>query len=391
MGSVNKVREAGYVTRSDGKKVWRGELWRARVTIDGKERAVYGPKEADVVAKLNDLKGAAAQGGLVDPTRTTVAAHLEEWLRHLAAVGRRPVTVATYRDQIRWYLLPTLGKVPLQKLRADHVQRCYTGLRERGLSPTTVGHAHKVLHGALKHALRLKLVGRNVAADVEPPVPARSPVRVLTGEEVARFLEVAGGHDLAALWTLLAHTGARQGELLALKWSDLVWDAGDGTGRLTIQRNLVRRFRTLEDPKTARARRTLRLHAEVLDALRLHRDRQEFVRRKLVEGYADQGLIFADTTGGPLVARTVVRQFKRLLRRAGLPETFKFHGGRHTAATLMLTNGVDVPTVAAILGHAQSSTTLNIYGHVLPTGAADAADKLARAIRPRPAAAESAG
>jgi integrase len=135
------------------------------------------------------------------------------------------------------------------------------------------------------------------------------------------------------------------------------------------------------EPKTARGRRVVPLPPLAMAALRAQRARQNADRRALGPDYADYGLVFATRLGTALQARNVIRSFKALLERAGLPRALRVHDLRHTTASLLLAHGADVPTTAAILGHAQSSTTLNVYAHALPSRLAGAAARLGSAIQ----------
>jgi len=140
------------------------------------------------------------------------------------------------------------------------------------------------------------------------------------------------------------------------------------------------------EPKTARGRRVIPLPEAAVVALRAHRARQNAERLALgpdyadYADYADYGLVFATQLGTPLRARNVVRAFKALLERAKLPPEVRVHDLRHTAAALLLGEGTDVAAAAAILGHAQPSTTLNVYGHAIPSNLRTATERLGQAV-----------
>lgn len=237
-------------------------------------------------------------------------------------------------------------------------------------------------------AVKWGYVTRNVAGAVDPPSVPRQEIRALTPEQVARLLDTARGDALEALWTVAVYSGCREGELLGLQWADVDWN--DST--IAVRRTLVRGAvgagpdaPSFAEPKTARGRRTVPLPAEAIAALKAYRIRQHEDRLAHGPDYADYGLIFATHLGTALSARNLIRAFKRLLAQAGLPASVRVHDLRHTAASLLLAFGIDVPTTAAILGHAQPSSTLNIYAHALPSRMAAAAERLALAIRPQAA------
>ncbi len=128
---------------------------------------------------------------------------------------------AEFGELLQLHVLPILGKVQLQKLLPQHLQKLYNQKLEEGYAPQTVKHIHRVLHRALGDALRWQLVVRNVCDAVDPPRVPRKEMQALTGEQALQFLEAAAGDPLEALYVLALTTGMRQGELLGLKWTDL--------------------------------------------------------------------------------------------------------------------------------------------------------------------------
>src|SRR5205807_7025156 len=185
--------------------------------------------------------------------------------------------------------------------------------------------------------------------------------------QVIRLLEAAKGDRLEALYVLAVTTGLRQGELLGLHWDDI-----DLAGTALRVRHTLHELNGrlwIGEPKTRRARRQVDLPAIAVVALRNHRERM------MIEGHPDE-LVFCDTRGGPLRKSNLVRRsFLPLLKRAGLP-TIRFHDLRHTAATLLLAQGVHPKIVQERLGHSQISLTLDTYSHVLPGMGREAASKL---------------
>lgn len=167
--------------------------------------------------------------------------------------------------------------------------------------------------------------------------------------------------------------GLRQGEALGLRWQDIDLDRG----LLTVARQLQRidGKLILTEPKTPRSRRTLQLPAVAIEALRAHKLRQLEERLAAGPAWQDSGLVFTTAIGTPLDARNVVRHFHRLLAKAGLPR-MPFHNLRHTAASLLLAQGLDIRVVQHVLGHSQISLTANLYAsrHTNPTSGRGRAD-----------------
>jgi integrase len=285
-----------------------------------------------------------------------------------------------YRQQSDSHLLPALGRYRLTRLGPDTLQGYYAAKLRSGLSSTTVKYHHAILHRALTQAVRWGLLARNPAEAVDPPRPRKEEMRFLTPGEVAALLDTAraAGDRLAALWTLAVYSGARQGELLGLRWSDVDLEAGT----VSVSRALLRvrgGAGVYAEPKTASSLRTVTLDEDAVAALREHQKRQEEERRVLEGAYAKEGLVFCTHEGRPLDRFNVRRDFLRALERAGLTPV-RFHDLRHTSATLMVIAGVHLKQMGARLGHADIHTTAK-YSHLIRGLDREAAERLARAIR----------
>lgn len=363
----------------------RDGRWEARVSLgyaDGRRqrRAFYGKSRQEVARKLGRAQRALADGLPLPSERQTLGTFLEDWLRDSAARKVRPRTLQRYGEIVGLHLAPKLGRLPLAKLTPQHVERMMNEALAAGASPQSAAHHRAVLRTALNVAMRWGLLGRNVASLAEPSHVPEREVRALSPADARALLEAVRGDRLEALFTVALALGLRQGEALGLRWSDVDLD-GD---TLRVQRSLQRVDREwcFMAPKTARSRRTVALPSPVTAALREHRTRQLEERLRL--GAAWQGnqwgdLVFADEAGGPLSGFHVSRRFRALLALAGLPP-MRYHDLRHGAASLMAAQGVPARVAMEVLGHAQISTTMNIYTHVAPELARDAADRVAAAL-----------
>jgi len=279
------------------------------------------------------------------------------------------------------HAIPALGKRPLARVEPQDLQRLYSRKLEEGLAARTVGKLHVVLHRALQDAVRWGLVGRNVCDAVRPPKVHAQEMRTLSPDEARQFLAAAEGDALEALYVLAITSGLRQGELLALKWQDVDLEAGQLQVRRTIARVNGRGF-VEQEPKSARSRRSIALTPLAVDALRRHRARQ-LERRMIALVWEENDLVFANEVGRPIEAQNLVRRsFHPLLKRAEL-QRVRFHDLRHTAATLLLAQGVHPKVVQEMLGHSTVSLTLDTYSHVMPNMQAEAAAKMQAALSAR--------
>lgn len=235
-----------------------------------------------------------------------------------------------------------------------------------------------MLRDALNCALRWGFIQRNAATLVDPPRISRTEVRPLTREQTRQFLDAVAGDRFESLYLVAIATGLRQGELLGLQWNDV--DLNGGTVRVRHSLQRVTGTLTLVEPKTERSRRTVKLPAIALSALHAQRRRQAEARLLAGSRWRDSGFVFATTIGTPLDATNVTHAFRRALLKAGLPRQ-RFHDLRHTAASLLLLQGVHPRVVMDVLGHSQISLTMNTYAHVMPALQHEAADRMDSVLR----------
>ncbi len=337
-------------------------------------------------AKLAEVLAATDRGEFVEPSKRTVGEWLADWLAKGVKPRRAPSTYRLYRQIIEQHVTPKLGAIRLQALSPLDLERYYAELKA---AASTVGLHHAIIGASLKAALRAGFVQRNVATLVEGRPRATQSGDVLAScweaHEARTFLQAAkaDGTQSAAFYTLALDTGARRGELLGLKWTDL--DAA--AGRLTVQRQLLGAGPEgpVFGPTKTRKPRTIELSAETLARLKTHKSAQAALKLKNRTVYQDHGLIFArewaqipnknHALGGPL-AGWANDDMDRLVKVAGVRRV-KFHALRHTCATLLLSAGVQANVVQHRLGHANVTMTLGIYGHAIPTMQQDAVGRLA--------------
>ena len=246
-----------------------------------------------------------------------------------------------YSHAVRSHLLPNLERIRLAKLTPQDVAACLRHV-EASASACSARKAREILRTALGQAVRWELVSRNVAALTDPPKHRTREIEPLTPEQASTFLAAVADHRLEALFTVAVGLGLRQGEALGLRWDDVDFDAGLLSVRRTLERAGVEpRF---GEPKTARSRRTITLPVIVTAALRRHRTRQLEERLKAGSRWRDSGLVFTASVGTTINKGWLQRVFKGILRAASLPD-IRYHDLRHTAATLLLVQGVDVRTI----------------------------------------------
>jgi integrase len=352
--------EGSVYRRKDGRCM--GEY----VDANGKRRYVSGKTKPEVKAKLRKLLEDRDKGIAYDPEGLTVERYLARWLESIQD-RVRPGTYNPYEAITRLHIKPTLGSTKLEKLTALHLEKLYRQKLDAGLSARRVRYIHVTIRKALKDAVRLQLLSRNVADAAIPPRPVKHEIEPLTQEQMRSLLDAARGDKLEAIYVLAITTGMRQGELLGLQWKDLDLDAGT----LRVNRSVY--DSVISPPKTSAGRRTIRLSKLAVAALKEHR--VSAAKRRI------SSWVFPNAKGTTIGHQNLHnRSWKPLLRKAGLPHSTRFHDLRHSCISLLLARGVPVKVVSEMAGHADVSITLSIYGHVLPDMQSTAADGIDEAL-----------
>ena len=340
-------------------------------------------------AALNKVLTAVEARTFVAPTHVTVKEFLlGEWLPTIKGT-LRPTTHASYTMLAKQHIIPRLGALQLQRLSPGAINALYAHLAEVGrvrgkgpLSASSVRRVHAVLHRACHDAVRWGRLTVNPVDAADPPRQSAEHTEKLpvwNGEQLAAFLAHVAEDRLFALWRLLAMTGMRRGEALALAWDDLDME----TGRLTIRRSWVpvNGVPQMSEPKTKRGRRTIALDPVTLAALKAHAARQADEQSHWGEAWIESAFVFTREDGQPLHPWVVSKAFGVHLKAAALPQ-IPLHGLRHTYATLALSSGINPRIVSGRLGHSTVALTLDVYSHVLPQQDQDAADRIAELLLP---------
>lgn len=369
---------AGRRTNGEGSVYRRDGGWEAAITVAGKRRTARAGTRAAATVKLRKLQREQDEGLPVVNRRLTVASFLEEWLGVVATMVR-PKTHKRYAEYVRVHAVPVIGGRRLVEIGASDLQRLYGLCLARGSSPSTVQHLHTVLHRAFRMAEEWGYVQRSPSRFARPPRVPRFDLEPLSVDEVQRLLVTAQGMRFEALIVLAVLTGMRQGELLALRWADVILD---GEAVVTVRGSLQRTREGLcvMEPKTRDSMRAVAIGQVAAEALRRHRARQAQERLLLGDEWANFDLVFPNHFGRFQEAGAfVARDFRPLLARAGLRRV-RFHDLRHTFATLQLVSGQPVKIVSAMLGHSRTSITQDLYTHVSAAMQRDAASALERLV-----------
>ena len=357
MGQRKRASGEGTVyQRADG--LWSAQLTTGRNHTTGRpnRRTVYADTQRGVIQKLDELKKDRADH-LIDPGTTTVWGLLDLWLTgHKTQISEG--SYVAYKRRIERFL-PYTKHLLLSRLNGLAVSQIYQQMERDGVTASERKLSGKLLRQALTWAVRLDFVRHNVALKVPLPRVTRREIHPLTVDQAALLVASTASDRLHALYVVALDSGAREGELWSLEWSD--WSPSDNV--LSITKTLspgIGGEVKVKSPKTKTSRRNVPLGELSRSVLLQHRDKMT------AEGHGSS-LIFPDRDGGHLTRGNYLKyDWPEVLRTVGLPETTRFHDLRHTCASLLLQAGVNVKVVSERLGHYSVVITLTTYAHVMP-------------------------
>ncbi|MCL2091628.1 MAG: site-specific integrase [Micrococcales bacterium] len=343
--------------RKDG----RWSVGTYRTDANGARRRVFYTCATQAAARtwLATAQADEQQRIPIPTDRWTVAAWLEHWLKDIMPTRVRPLTIEGYTGVVARYIVPAIGNIRLTELSVSRTQQAVDALVVAGASTRTVQKFRQVLSSALTEAMRQEVVHRNVARLLKVPAWERKPIHPWTPEQVRQFLAVAEGHMWYTAYLFILVYGLRRGEALGLRWCDVDLERSEIHVRQQI--NWVDGKLQAGPVKTSAGRRTLPLIDAVREALQARAPSRRPAFDPSAEPSVD-GTIISGRFGTPIDPHGLLRTFRLLTKRAGLPP-ITLHQGRHTVATMLKDLGVAPRDAQLILGHAQITTTQQIYQH----------------------------
>ena len=354
-----------------------------------KTKQVGGFKTERAAIEARDVaRVAAARRELVAESAESLGDFLQRWL---SAIDVKPKTLTGYRYQVEHYVAPRIGGMQVRSIKAPvltglFAELALTGGRAGGpLGRSSIASIHRTLRSAFAWGVREQVISSNPVPEATlPPDPARHAPKESEGpaafdwDQLTSFLSVADGHDLGPLFRLAVATGLRRGELCYLRWRHIDLEAL----RVTVAgTRTVIAGETIETSPKSGHPRTITIDDDTAADLRRHREGQDARREQAGDLWRnDDGYVFTNAVGQPVSPDRPSKAMTPLCLSAGVPR-IKFHGLRHTHATLLLTAGAAVHEVSARLGHADATITMRIYAHALPSRADQLSDVFAGGLK----------
>ncbi|WP_461611923.1 site-specific integrase [Cytobacillus kochii] len=329
-------------------------------------------KEATSAARK--IEAEVENGTYLKETNTTFEAFAQEWIKVYAQNAK--ISSVRARSKEMKHFISVWGPYQLKKISKQIYQKRIIELSEK-YSRNYVSGIHACGRMIFNHAVELGLIKINPTENIQLPKhqvkveeieSQREEIKFLEKEELARFLRTSDSDGLeidSLIFTTLAYTGLRIGELLALKWTD--FDEEKGSLRVTKTlynpTNNIKKYELLP-PKTSGSIRTIRIDEKLVKMLKRHEIKQKEIKLQKGILYVDKQFIFARNDGHPQLRKVVETRLKRLLKKAGIDKNITPHSFRHTHTSLLIEAGVGVKEIQQRLGHTDINTTMNIYAHM---------------------------
>lgn len=395
MASIRKRGKGYQITVSNGRDVHGRQII---------ETATFTP-DPDKTDKQNEkalerfvieFEDKVKSGKYLDGEKITFGDFSSKWLGEYADIQLEATTTSIYRILLNTHILPAIGHLKLSRVQPAHLNKLYTDMltsrkdgKEGGYSPTTIKRVHALISSILSTAVQWNILLDNPCERVKPPKQSRNnnDVQFFTPEQSEAFLgeldaetkrgQIQLQHNL--FFQLCLFCGLRRGEAVALLWSDINFE--ECTVSISKSTSIVNGKPYTKAPKNQTSIRTIAVPVHIIRMLKRYRMEYNTYRLSIGDQWNGSEYLFIQWDGSQMYPSTPYDVFKKVLHRYNeshreqLPD-IPLHGLRHTSATLLISQNIDVRTVSNRLGHAQTSTTMNIYSHSLQKMDSKAADTL---------------
>ena len=427
MASIRKRGKGYQITVSNGRKSDGSQIVETTTFIPDPNKTEKQNQKALEVFAIK-FEEQVRNGTYLDGEKVTFAEFSKRYLEEYALQHLDPNTLNQYKTMLRLHINPAIGQLKMAKVQPANLNRLYNQLlterkdgKEGGYSHKTIRHVHTAISAVMTIAMQWNVIKENPCRRVTPPTSRKEKkIKYFTLEQAEAFLQALDGvfevringhtriDDTGKSYTVSDYTerrkvptqyrvffnlalfcGARRGELIALQWSD--FDFTRNTLSITKSTSQINGKSTTKETKTESSNRIISVPASVMEMVKAYRKEYLQLQLRLGDAWEGDNFVFIQWNGRQMYPSTPYTEFKKIIRwyndsvekeEDKLPD-IPLHGLRHTSATLLISQNVDVRTVGGRLGHAQASTTMNIYSHFLKRADEAASDALENLLLPK--------
>ncbi|MEZ7892721.1 MAG: site-specific integrase [Candidatus Wallbacteria bacterium] len=325
------------------------------------------------------------ENGMITDNNIKFEQFVELWHKDYASENLAPKTYSGYKGQLRLHILPAFGRLRLKDINDKVIRQYYHSLKEpkarkddRGgrLAEQTILQSHQILSSILEKAVKWGYIAINPAKKVERPKVPRRQIKCYDENDLKKLIQACETEPLKyrLMIYIAISTGLRRGELMGLCWNRV--DLINGTITIDKTSQYIPGIGTItKSPKNEFSVRTVSLSASVIQLLKEHKKIQEQDKENAGTLWNESGRVFTMWNGTPTHPDTISKWFAKFLKRRNLPHIC-FHSLRHTSASIAIALGINMKTVSSRLGHANISTTMDIYSHPVKRADKEAAEKI---------------
>ena len=371
-------------TKRGGRK-WQISIDLPRDPVTGKRvrrfKTVSGTKK-EAERAMHEFIRELEKGYYVTNEKITVSEWIGTWLEVFIEPNVSPTTLSKYQGMIRRYITPLLGAVQVQELKPLAIQAWVNGLKTspasgKKLSASTIKHTYHILKGAMDKAVQAGIIPVSPCNGITLPKGQKKHAVIYDQAQIQQLIQAAKGTEMELVIDMELCLGLRRGELLGLQWCDIDWE--NSQVRIIRNRVVVNGKSVEKEPKTAAGIRTLDVPQPLMAKLKRHKAACAERRLAMGRAYTVTDYVIVHPDGKPVYPEYLSQMLTKLQKKAGLPKC-RFHDLRHLCASIMLLQKVDVKVAQERLGHKDITTTMNIYSHVMPSSAKEAAEKIGELV-----------
>ena len=331
-------------------------------------------RKRDAEASARKLEIEPDENRFIKGSSEIFSSFVNDWFTNHFQKRVKQTTAAAIQYIIQKHILrenPFAHK-EISKITTADIDAFYNLKLKEKCSTSYIRKMHQVLNQAFQQAVRWKMISVNPVTEADTPLVRKAKISIWSKENIQAFLDKCKDERHYMTFLLAIYTGMRKGEILGLSWNNIDFEKS----LIQVNQSLAyipKQGYVITTPKTNNSIRYVPIPKFIIDELHVHRNKQKEWKELIADQYENSDLVICTHTGAKQDPRNVNRVMKRIIKSAHVPD-IPFHGIRHTHASILFSEGVDIVRTSLRLGHSNPKTTLGIYAHLLPNSDHDVAD-----------------